>query len=368
MGTEGQPPLLSSGKSLLPYILDCREQVFKTKTAMQSLGMFSVQEIDQTVKDAFLRPDRDIMAVVSEAIIHSRWSAQWSSLVWLTRALVRCSPGMTWEGSSYELLSVGDSRAVLGRWKWRGAWEAIPLSTDHTCNEPEEVDRLRAEHPSEPGMIENGQLLNSGVTKEFGGLHYVTAEPDITTTQIRPESQDFLITANDGFWTHTSSEQAVDLVGRWLAENKLEPPTLGKTKVDRARVERKMAGIIDTLFSKEPPSDGASPGRERTNMKKANEENFVVGGGNAAAQLVRNAFGGKEEDLLSGTRLSAVDAERENSAFGQDPSPPDEFSHVVFFMVSCWDGEDRYVTRAYVGGHIGLACIYRKGEKAADGG
>lgn len=137
---------------------------------MQSLGMFSVQEIDQPVKDAFLRPDRDIMAVVSEAIIHSRWSAQWSSLVWLTRALVRCSPGMTWEGSSYELLSVGDSRAVLGRWKWRGGWEAIPLSTDHTCNEPEEVDRLRAEHPNEPGMIENGQLLNSGVTKNLAAF------------------------------------------------------------------------------------------------------------------------------------------------------------------------------------------------------
>ncbi|KAI4096479.1 MAG: hypothetical protein LQ344_000987 [Seirophora lacunosa] len=182
MDTEGQPPLLSSGKSLLPYILDCREQVFKTKTAMQSLGMFSVQEIDQPVKDAFLRPDRDIMAVV-------------------------------------------------------------------------------------------------------------TAEPDITTTQIRPESQDFLITAKDGFWFHTSSEHAVDLVGRWLAENKLEPPTLGKTKVDRARVEQRMAGIIDTLFSKEPPSDGGSPGRDRTNTKKVNEENFVVVGGNAAPQRRHNLCG-----------------------------------------------------------------------------
>lgn len=119
----------------------------------------------------------------------------------------------------------------------------------------------------------------------------MTAEPDITTTQIRPESQDFLITAKDGFWFHTSSEHAVDLVGRWLAENKLEPPTLGKTKVDRARVEQRMAGIIDTLFSKEPPSDGGSPGRDRTNTKKVNEENFVVVGGNAAPQRRHNLCG-----------------------------------------------------------------------------
>ncbi|KAL8654473.1 MAG: hypothetical protein Q9210_001476 [Variospora velana] len=152
--------------------------------------------------------------------------------------------------------SFGRSRAVLGPRKWRGAWEAMPLSIDHTCDNPDEVARLQMEHPNEPGMIEDGQLLNSTVTREFGGLH----------------------------------EQAVDLVVRWLAKNNLGEPTVGKV----------MAGTMDEFILNKPPSDGAGPGREYANMKKVNEENLVVVDDNAAAHLVRNALGGKDEDMLLG--------------------------------------------------------------------
>ena len=106
-----------------------------------------------------------------------------------------------------------------------------------------EVERLRAEHPNEPDMIEKGRVLGMALTRAFGDSRwkwskeiqekardrffgpdlreslksppYLTAEPVITTTEIKPEQDDFLIMASDGLWDNMTSEQAVQLVGLW---------------------------------------------------------------------------------------------------------------------------------------------------------
>ncbi|KAL8733682.1 MAG: hypothetical protein Q9181_003498, partial [Wetmoreana brouardii] len=65
---------------------------------------------------------------------------------------------------------LGDSRAVLGRRKAEGSWEAVPLSTDQTGYNEEEVARLQAEHPGEPEIIKNGRLLGLAVTRAFGDM------------------------------------------------------------------------------------------------------------------------------------------------------------------------------------------------------
>jgi len=53
------------------------------------------------------------------------------------------------QGRTLTTAWVGDSRMVLGRQKkkgWRSSWEAIDLSTDHKPTQPEEQQRILANH------------------------------------------------------------------------------------------------------------------------------------------------------------------------------------------------------------------------------
>lgn len=119
---------------------------------------------------------------------------------------------------------------------------------------------------------------------------YLTAEPVITTTKIELEKGDFLILASKGLWDHLTNEQAVGLVGRWLKQNDVhhmapEYDFLSDT------------GVLEQIRSG-PPADDPGPGRAYTETRFADEKHFVVVDDNAAAHLVRNAFGGDREDLL----------------------------------------------------------------------
>ncbi|KAJ5343568.1 protein serine/threonine phosphatase 2C [Penicillium brevicompactum] len=124
----------------------------------------------------------------------------------------------------------GDSRAVLGQQKPDGKWEAMPL-----------------EHPGEEDIIRNGRVLGIAVSRAFGDGQwkwpiqfqkelqrrfygppplvptyniqtppYLTAEPVVTSVKVDPGTPSFLIMATDGLWDMLSSQQAVDLVGKWL--------------------------------------------------------------------------------------------------------------------------------------------------------
>lgn len=147
--------------------------------------------------------------------------------------------------------STGDCRAVLGQKTADGKWETTALSEDCTGATPSEIARIKAQFPDEPDVVQGGRVwglqpsrtfgdgmwkwtaeLKKNLRYHFNGLSlpshvryknykdgpYVTAEPLITTTQI-PDPKEgrpsFLILATDGLWDTMSSEQAVDLVGRW---------------------------------------------------------------------------------------------------------------------------------------------------------
>jgi pyruvate dehydrogenase phosphatase len=45
---------------------------------------------------------------------------------------------------------------------------------------------------------------------------YLTAEPVVASTKLGPTQPSFLIVATDGMWDTLSSQQGVDLVGKWL--------------------------------------------------------------------------------------------------------------------------------------------------------
>ncbi|KAL8683254.1 MAG: hypothetical protein Q9186_000756 [Xanthomendoza sp. 1 TL-2023] len=301
-----------------------------TRTIFQNC---SLQDTVQAITDAFLRLDNDILKLATQAITGSQ------SLRDSMHNLAPADSGSSallamWDTASgyLHVANVGNSRAVLGRCNAQGTWEAQPLSIDQTgCNE-DEVARLQSEHPNEPEMMKDGRLLGLVVTRAFGDLRrffgrpllpfllsppYLTAEPQITTTKIDPKDNDFLILASDGFWELVSNDQAVQLVGRWLAKHDPATPPKSRVGTNTAQIDeddedhddarrpgrRERIRNGDIVLS---PSECAVKNREYTRMEPCDEKNWIVVDDNAATHLARNAMGGADEDLfcaLAGTSV-----------------------------------------------------------------
>ena len=120
---------------------------------------------------------------------------------------------------------------------------------------------------------------------------YLTALPEVTTTKIEPENGDFLIMASDGLWDLLTSEQAVDLVSRWIKTHDIR-----KMPSAPARAQAPNATPMLEISSRRNPNPNAA----YTNIRAANEKQFVVLDDNAATHLIRNALGGGDEDKLCG--------------------------------------------------------------------
>ena len=289
------------------------------------------QEADEALKRAFLDLDRDIMDMAAQAIEGPRF---------LSDALAEIGPAYSGscalvayfdeESKQLKIACTGDSRAVLGRRNAAGQWEAIPLSIDQTGYNEAEKARLQAEHPNEPDMIKKGRTLGMAVTRAFGDGRwkwsreiqekardrffgpelrepllsppYLTAEPEITTVTINPDRGDFVIMASDGLWDCLTNEQAVDLVGRWLKTHDITqvapPPDLARNVSDPfgpSDLSRRMTPV---------------PGKKYTKQMKITEEDYVVMDENAATHLARHAFGGGNEDLVTGQATASASLSR----------------------------------------------------------
>ncbi|KAL7938437.1 pyruvate dehydrogenase [Trichoderma chlorosporum] len=203
----------------------------------------------------------------------------------------------------------GDSRAVLGQKGLDGKWEAIPLSSDQTGSNKEEIARVSKEHPGEENIVKDGRVLGMMVSRAFGDGRwkwplefqqdirrsfygpspltpkydvrtppYLTAEPVVTSTKIPPNKPCFMILASDGMWDMLSNQQAVDLVGKWLE------------------------------FQGEKYSSKLEPTREPFDFGqfwkgvdwKFVEGRTIVQDDNVAVHLVRNSLGGNHHELIAG--------------------------------------------------------------------
>lgn len=202
----------------------------------------------------------------------------------------------------------GDSRAVLAQQLPNGSWEATPLSIDQTGSNEDEAARICKEHPGEEGIVKNGRVLGMMVSRAFGDGQwkwplevqqemkrrfygpgplppkydvrtppYLTAEPVVTSTRIDPGKPSFLIMATDGLWDMLSSQQAVDLVGKWLISSRRESDHTYK-QFDFGH----FWNGVDWKFV---------------------EERATVQDDNAAVHLARNSLGGNHHELIAG-RLS----------------------------------------------------------------
>ncbi|KAH7350057.1 pyruvate dehydrogenase [Plectosphaerella cucumerina] len=214
--------------------------------------------------------------------------------------------------STLYVACTGDSRAVLGRKASpSGRWEATPLSVDQNGSNAEEIARISAEHPGEDSIAKGGRVLGLAVSRAFGdgrwkwpmdlqedlrnrfqGLRpltgrynvltppYLTAEPVVTVTTIERGVPSFLVMASDGLWDFVSNQQAVDLTGKWL-----------ETPAPRSKSGGSPAPAAKPLNFGQLGNDVS---------ERFVDERTTVVDDNAAVHLVRNALGGKDQQLLAG--------------------------------------------------------------------
>lgn len=102
----------------------------------------------------------------------------------------------------------------------------------------------------------------------------------MTSTKIDPGKPSFLILASDGLWDNVSSQQAVDLVGKWVGS-----PTAknGKNALPEPTYEPFEFGQFKTGVS-----------------SKFAEGRTTMQDDNVAVHLVRNAIGGNYHELVAG--------------------------------------------------------------------
>ena len=302
----------------------------------------SPSAIDQALKSAFVKLDNEI-CIDSVNRLSKSPSKRLASEI-LAPALSGSCALLSFYDSRSKTLRVactGDSRAVLGRRNTQtGKWSATPLSEDQTGSNPNEVARMRAEHPGEEAsVIRGGRVLgNLEPSRAFGDAFYkwtretqdkikksffgrtphqhlktppyVTAEPVVTSTNIEPSKGDFVVMATDGLWEMLTNEEVVGLVGQWIEKQKENTDKSNTAwlrswfKSSSANLPVEKGGNMDKTGRVSPATpteklEMEKPIRQQQwSLDSENNSRFVVEDKNAATHLVRNALGGKDRDMV----------------------------------------------------------------------
>lgn len=289
------------------------------------------EEIDKAIKQAFLAVDKRIVSDPIPSVFSSPSKTNAVKELRLARA-GSCALLSIYTKDTRELriALTGDSRAVLGRRTSKNRYQVQLLSTDQNVSNPKEETRIRSAHPNNEKLIKDGRMLGWAPTRAFGDAAYkwsldiqsrlrdeylgdrpppdvktppyLTAEPEITTVKIQPG--DFVVLGSDGLWDCLSNEEVVGLTGVWLEQHAYRvwggrlarglgyppspPPPAGGPPLLNVDTPIKRDSLPVML-----------PKKDETVMYpywKANKE-FLNVDSNAAAHLVRNAFGGRDRDL-----------------------------------------------------------------------
>jgi pyruvate dehydrogenase phosphatase len=283
------------------------------------------------MKRGFTRLDDEIVHQSVQEVLKSNSRSVAAEL--LAPALSGSCALLSFYDSKSNLLRVactGDSRAVLGRRSDNGKWTATPLSVDQTGANPDEANRLRKQHPGEEHVVRNGRILGGlEPSRAFGDASYkwskeiaeklrqsffgrsqspllktppyVTAEPVVTTTKVHPEKGDFLVLATDGLWEMLTNEEVVGLVGKWLETQAKKGSTSQFDSVwSRIFGASQKNGLPVEQGTTSAGDDGQkTPIRVRQWGISKDDDRFVVKDNNVATHLIRNALGGKNEEMVS---------------------------------------------------------------------
>ncbi|WVQ64495.1 uncharacterized protein L199_002662 [Kwoniella botswanensis] len=165
------------------------------------------------------------------------------------------------ESDKLYVANVGDTRAIAGWWNSeKGEWRCDILTEDATCENEQEAERIRNEHPEDERHTAIHNQGYGDTNRVLGGLQpsrafgddaykigyddfqdiqralfqrephrrwrwfeecpsktppYVTAKPEIAIRDIHPRSREelkFVVLATDGLWDRITSEEASYLV------------------------------------------------------------------------------------------------------------------------------------------------------------
>lgn len=184
----------------------------------------STTDIENTIQTCFINLDQEILTCKKSSLtldnnkyLVNKIATQGSC------ALLAFHESKT---NTLRIALTGDSRAVLGRRIGTSRWLAKVLSVDQAIsNNASEEKRVKTAHPSE-SIIENNRIMGDlAVSRAFGdarfkwtakeiAMHgndeqmsrrpefstppYVIADPVLTSVEINPEKDDFLILGSDG--------------------------------------------------------------------------------------------------------------------------------------------------------------------------
>ncbi|KAH8682692.1 phosphatase 2C-like domain-containing protein [Xylariales sp. PMI_506] len=317
--------------------------VVRELKAISPTGLAEPSIIDKAIQVAFLKLDDDIVNGALRAIRSSNERGH------IVSRIVPATAGSTavlamydTTSSALRVASVGDSRAVLGNFEGAGnAWSCSPLSVDQTPSVESEKERILAAHPNEPNVIARNRVLGLPMTRAFGDHRwkwpaedialgrakffsaparphyhtppYLTAEPVITTTTIKPG--DFAILATDGVWSSMSSENAVACIGSWIKETSR-----------RAAASEEPLGALTDAHAPSDRVEGVQNDESQIGDAWGWEfrpQDMVLEDANAATHLIRNALGGNRREQLC-TVLGVPHPQREDAR-------DDMTAQVIFF-------------------------------------
>ena len=183
--------------------------------------------------------------------------------------------------------NLGDSRAVMGVYE-SGALRTVPLSTDHSALEPDEVNRLHGEHPpAEQGgdsvidaksgrvkgicaftrSIGDFQMKDPGAAALYNSYRKTKVEPRPGTIveeeegdklvapyiSCTPSYQEehlcdgFVLVACDGVWDEMGSAEAVQIISELLAQNAREEEDGEDANIAEQFIEKVLEKIVVRL-------------------------------------------------------------------------------------------------------------------------
>lgn len=312
---------------LLDYVVTELGNAYKIND--KNLRLIPTNEnIDKAIKQGFLKLDDEIVNKnVNKLLENPNNKAGAAEL--LMPALSGSCGLVSFYDTHSKILKVavtGDSRALLGSLNEENNWTVTALSIDQTGSNPTEVAKLLSEHPNEPNVVRNGRVLGSlEPTRAFGDARYkwpkeiqtkiynqffgrqspanlktppyVTAEPIITTTEVHPSKNDFLVMASDGLFEMLTNEEIIGLVVKWMENKKMVKPQ--KSLIDNLfpSKDKKLPKVLDITDSTSKIQQ-KQPFRRKSNNNSAE---YILEDENVSTHLIRNALsngGNKEETAM----------------------------------------------------------------------
>lgn len=308
--------------SLIDTVVGELDAVYKVSE--KNLRLIPSNEvIDKAIKQGFLKLDDEIVNKNVQKLLDNPNKSAAAEL--LMPALSGSCALMSFYDTHTKLLKVavtGDSRALLGSLNEEtNQWTVEALSVDQTGSNPTEVAKLLSEHPNEPNVVRNGRVLGSlepsrafgdarykwsrdmqtKVYNQFFGRQspanlktppYVTAEPIVTTHEVNPGKNDFLVMASDGLYEMLSNEEIAGLVVKWMENEKMIKPNKGLlSSIWPSGKDKSIPEVIDV-------SDKSGKPKQRF-RRRGDMNGYLLDDTNVSTHLIRNALsnGGSKEDV-----------------------------------------------------------------------